>query len=172
MVAVSKSSGFQGKFLSAASSSWVNVPLNMYTPVAMRLRSLMAGMTPPSEATPNNMGANKLLKALLAVRDTREGMWKKMLAPEGSEKHIDFKLIARNFAISGGLIKGASIRAKAWSIGMNKKLSTPFVLASLARELEKNNRSTNEVFTREHREIVEALLDGDEEMLDDLIDIS
>ena len=74
MVAVSKSSGFQGKFLSAASSSWVNVPLNMYTPVAMRLLSLMAGMTPPSEAMPNNMGANKLLRALLAVRDTREGM--------------------------------------------------------------------------------------------------
>ncbi|MAA77917.1 MAG: hypothetical protein CL916_01555 [Deltaproteobacteria bacterium] len=101
-------------------------------------------------------------------RETREGMWKTMLAPEGIEKNIDFKLIARNFAISGGLIKGACIRAKAWALGMNKMLSTPFVLASLARELEKNNRSTNEAYTKEHREMVEALLDGDTDILDEL----
>jgi|GEM_PF-2659636 len=101
-------------------------------------------------------------------RETREGMWKNMLAPEGTAQHIDFKLIARNFAISGGLIKGTCIRAKAWAIGMNKILSTPFVLASLARELEKNNRSTNEVFSQDYREIVEALLDGDSELLEEL----
>ena len=101
-------------------------------------------------------------------RQTREGMWKNMLAPEADPTNIDFKLIARNFAISGGLIKGACIRAKAWSLGMSKKLTTPFVLASLARELEKNNRSTNEVFTKEHREMVEALLDGDTDLLEEL----
>jgi DNA-binding GntR family transcriptional regulator len=95
-------------------------------------------------------------------------MWKNMLAPEGDPKNIDFKLIARNFAISGGLIKGACIRAKAWSLGMNKKLTTSFVLASLARELEKNNRSTNEVFTKEHRERVEALLNGDTDLIEQL----
>ena len=34
--------------------------------------------------------------AVLPIPDraTREGMWKTMLAPEGIEKHIDFKLIA------------------------------------------------------------------------------
>ena len=101
-------------------------------------------------------------------RKTREGMWKNMLKPEGSSKHLDYALLAKNFAISGGLIKGASIRAKAWALGLDKKLSTPFVLASLARELEKNNRSTNEVFVREYRPIVEALLEGDRDLFDEL----
>ena len=104
-------------------------------------------------------------------KDTREGMWKNMLAPEGDPQNINFPLIARNFAISGGLIKGACIRAKAWAVGMNKVLSTPFVLASLARELEKNNRSTNEVFHKEYREQVEAILDGHPDLLDELSDM-
>ncbi len=100
-------------------------------------------------------------------RDTRAGMWKSMLGEKDGDK-VDYQLLARNFAISGGLIKGASIRARAWSSGMQKPLSTPFVLASLARELEKNNRSTNEAFTREHRENVEALLEGDLELINSL----
>ena len=54
-------------------------------------------------------------------RKTREGMWKNMLKPEGSSKHLDYGLLAKNFAISGGLIKGASIRAKAWALGLEKK---------------------------------------------------
>ncbi|MEC7986993.1 MAG: ATP-binding protein [Myxococcota bacterium] len=100
-------------------------------------------------------------------RDTREGMWKSMLGNKEGDT-VNYQLLARNFAISGGLIKGASIRARAWSTGMQKPLSTPFVLASLARELEKNNRSTNEAFTREHREQVEALLEGDFSLIDAL----
>lgn len=55
-------------------SWWVNVPLNMYTPVEIKLWSLMAGTTPPSEATPRSMGAKMLLKALLAVLETLDGM--------------------------------------------------------------------------------------------------
>ena len=59
---------------SEAISSCVRVPLNMYTPVAIKLRSLMAGTTPPSPAMPSSMGAKMLLRALLAVRATRDGM--------------------------------------------------------------------------------------------------
>ena len=59
---------------STASSSCVSVPLNMYTPVAIKLRSLMEGTSPPSAANPKSNGAARLLIALLAVRETREGM--------------------------------------------------------------------------------------------------
>ena len=55
-------------------SWWVNVPLNMYTPVEIKLWSLMADTTPPSAATPRSMGAKMLLKALLAVLETLDGM--------------------------------------------------------------------------------------------------
>ena len=57
-----------------AISSLVRVPLNIYTLCKIRIVILMDGTTPPSPATPKSMGAKMLLKALLAVRDTREGM--------------------------------------------------------------------------------------------------
>ena len=41
------------------------------------------------------------------------------------------------------------------------------MLASLARELEKNNRSTNEVYADPYREAVEELLEGRLEEEDD-----
>lgn len=92
-------------------------------------------------------------------RPTRRFLWQKMLKlGDGSEVNLD--IIADKFAISGGLIRGASIRANAWALGTNVPLSTPHVLASLARELEKNNRSTNEVFIKGYRDEVERLLEG------------
>jgi len=99
-------------------------------------------------------------------RPTRRFLWQKMLEiSEDSE--VDLDIIAANFPISGGLIRGASIRANAWSTGANKPLSTPYVLASLARELEKNNRSTNEVYIQPYRDAVEELLEGRLEEEDD-----
>lgn len=95
-------------------------------------------------------------------RPTRERMWQSMTGVDVPAKDINWKMLGRNFAISGGLIKGAVIRAKAWAIGMKSHLTTPYLLASLARELEKNNRSTNEVYIPEYRDKVEELLDGDE----------
>jgi hypothetical protein len=91
-------------------------------------------------------------------RTTREKMWKKMLGE--NDESIDYRMLGTRFAISGGLIKGAAIRARGWAIGLNKPLSTPFVLASLARELEKNNRSNKEAYIPEYRKQVKILLDG------------
>ena len=92
-------------------------------------------------------------------RPTRRFLWEKMLnLAEDSDVNLD--IIAENFAISGGLIRGASIRANAWARGGSEPLSTAHVLASLARELEKNNRSTNEVYIPEYREEVERLMEG------------
>jgi hypothetical protein len=91
-------------------------------------------------------------------RTTRTRMWQEMFNDEVAD--VNYKLLGRNFAISGGLIKGAVIRAKAWAMGLEKNLSTPFALASLSRELEKNNKSTNEVLVPEYIEEVEALLEG------------
>ena len=91
-------------------------------------------------------------------RETRESMWKNMLGKENAA--LDFEMLGRNFAISGGLIKGAAIRARAWANGLNKPLSTPFVLASLVRELEKNHRSSKEAYLPEYRTQVKILLDG------------
>ena len=90
-------------------------------------------------------------------RETRQMMWKKMLG-DGA-KDIDFQLVSQ-IAISGGLIRGAAIRSRAWAFGLSKDLTTPFVLAALARELEKNNRSSKEVFVPEYRHQIKILLDG------------
>lgn len=92
-------------------------------------------------------------------RPTRRLLWMQML-DMNDESTIDLDIIADNFAISGGLIRGASIRANAWAQGSHTPLTTPYVLASLARELEKNNRSTNEVYIKGYREEVERLLEG------------
>ena len=90
-------------------------------------------------------------------RATRVVLWTKMLGDEA--KDIDYELVAQ-VAISGGLIKGAAIRSRAWAHGLGKDLTTPFVLAALARELEKNNRSSKEVYVPEFRKQIKILLDG------------
>lgn len=92
-------------------------------------------------------------------RPTRRFLWERMLKLN-EDADVDLDILAHNFPISGGLIRGAAIRANAWASGANKPLTTPHVLASLARELEKNNRSTNEVYVPRYREAVEELLEG------------
>ena len=95
-------------------------------------------------------------------RETRTKMWHQMLfLDKHLDASVDTELLGKNFPISGGLIKGAAIRALAWATGLKKNLSTPFVLAALSRELEKNNMSTNQVLVSQYRDAVEALLDGD-----------
>ena len=100
-------------------------------------------------------------------RNTRTRMWEEMINDEHAD--VNYKLLGRNFAISGGLIKGSVIRAKAWAVGLEKRLSTPFVLASLSRELEKNNKSTNEVLIPEYQDAVEALLEGNVSEIEQLL---
>ena len=63
-------------------------------------------------------------------------------------------------SISGGLIRGASLRALAWAEQRKEPLSTPIALAALARELEKNDRSPAEVFVEPYVHQVNALLKG------------
>jgi len=99
-------------------------------------------------------------------RPTRRFLWQRMLKIDG-DNDVDLDIIAANFPISGGLIRGAAIRANAWATGASKPLTTPYVLASLARELEKNNRSTNEVYIAPYREAVEELLEGHLEVDED-----
>lgn len=92
-------------------------------------------------------------------KPTRRNLWEMYLNVQ-DDSDIDFDVISEGFPISGGLIRGAAIRANAWAEGANTPLSTPHVLASLARELEKNLRSTNEVYIKEYRDEVERLLEG------------
>ena len=76
--------------------------------------------------------------AVLPIPDkpTREMLWRSIL---GEHDSVDYDLIS-NTTITGGLIKGAAIRARAWAFGLDKSLTTPFVLAALVRELEKTTR--------------------------------
>lgn len=92
-------------------------------------------------------------------RPTRRFLWESLLNLD-ERSQVDLDVISEHFAISGGLIRGAAIRANAWASGANEPLGTAHVLASLARELEKNNRSTNEVYIKEYRDRVEQLLEG------------
>ena len=51
-------------------------------------------------------------------RSTRTRMWQEMI--DDPDADVNYKLLGRNFAISGGLIKGSVIRAKAWAVGLDK----------------------------------------------------
>jgi SpoVK/Ycf46/Vps4 family AAA+-type ATPase len=92
---------------------------------------------------------------------TRKALWERMLPDNGQAQGVDVNFLALQFAISGGLIRGAAIRAAAWASGMERPLTTPIVLASLARELSKADRSTSEVMVEPYREEVQNLLDGE-----------
>jgi len=94
-------------------------------------------------------------------RDTRRSLWTRMLPLDGDKDSVDIEFLAKKFPISGGLIRGASIRAAAWADGLERPLSTPIVLASLSRELGKSDRSTAEVMVEPYRDEVKALLGKD-----------
>lgn len=91
---------------------------------------------------------------------TRQRMWRRMLGIEINNGDVDIELLANKFAVSGGLIRGAALRSLAWSNGLGRGLSTPLVLAALARELEKNDRAATEAYVEPHRAEVLALLKG------------
>lgn len=96
--------------------------------------------------------------AVLPIPDkpTREMLWRSIL---GEHEGVDYDLIS-NTTITGGLIKGAAIRARAWAFGLDKSLTTPFVLAALVRELEKNNKNPKEAIVPQYRRQINVLLDG------------
>ncbi len=93
--------------------------------------------------------------------DTRRSLWTRMLPLNGEQDDVDLTFLAKKFPISGGLIRGASIRAAAWADGLGRPLTTPIVLASLSRELGKSDRSTAEVMVEPYRDEVKALLGKD-----------
>ncbi len=103
---------------------------------------------------------------ILPVPDhpTRVLLWQKMLK-EGLESEAlstgDYDALGRHFVITGGLIRGAAIRAGAWANGKGDKLRMPYVLASLARELEKSDHPTTGVLMEPYRREVAALLNDD-----------
>lgn len=88
---------------------------------------------------------------------TRVRLWARHL---GAPHAVDLELVAGRFAISGGLIRCAAVRAAAWADGLGIPLETPVVLASLARELEKGDRDPKEVLIEPYRAQVQALLRG------------
>lgn len=88
---------------------------------------------------------------------TRARLWARHL---GVTHSVDLELVSGRFAISGGLIRCAAVRAAAWAEGLRLPLDTPVVLASLARELEKCDRDPKEVLIEPHRAAVQALLRG------------
>jgi SpoVK/Ycf46/Vps4 family AAA+-type ATPase len=96
---------------------------------------------------------------------TRLLLWRSMLGrglEDGANMDgLDLAFIARQFAISGGLVRGAAMRALAWAEGEGRPLDTPICMAALARELEKNDRSSAEVFVEPYKETVLALLKGE-----------
>ena len=92
-------------------------------------------------------------------KPTRSRLWATFLKAT-DEDDLDLDFIGGRFAISGGLIRSAAVRADAWRVGLEVPLTTPLVLASLARELEKNDRSSVEAMVEPYRDAVLALLEG------------
>lgn len=92
-------------------------------------------------------------------RPTRQRLWSVFLKAEHGPD-LDLEFIGGQFAISGGLIRSAAIRADAWRSGLDIEMDTSLVLASLARELEKNDRSSVEAMVPPYRERVLELLEG------------
>lgn len=97
--------------------------------------------------------------------ETRREMWRRMLLGgidgDGEFSATDFDALAKHFVITGGLIRGAAIRAGAWARGHGERLAMPHVLASLARELEKSDHPTTGVLMSPYRSRVAALLNDD-----------
>lgn len=92
---------------------------------------------------------------------TRAFLWRRMLGKENDpdiDRVLNFELLGSRFPISGGLIRGAALRAIAWAGSMERGLDMPLLLASLARELEKNDQNTAEVYVEPYRDEVEVLL--------------
>lgn len=89
---------------------------------------------------------------------TRRFLWARSL-PDGHG--IDLDHIAAQFPISGGLIVGAAVRARAWAEAMGRPLDTTIVLASLSRELEKCDRSSVGALAGPFGGDVRALLNGE-----------
>jgi hypothetical protein len=73
----------------------------------------------------------------------------------------DFDALGKHFVITGGLIRGAAIRAGAWAAGHGRAVAMPYVLASLARELEKSDHPTTGVLMQPYRARVAELLNDD-----------
>ncbi|HMV65557.1 MAG TPA: ATP-binding protein [Myxococcota bacterium] len=97
--------------------------------------------------------------------ETRMMLWRRMLLQglgdtEGFSDS-DFEALGRHFVITGGLIRGAVIRAGAWAAGDDKPLSMPYVLASIARELEKSDHPTTGVLMQPYRARVAELLNDE-----------
>lgn len=101
---------------------------------------------------------------ILPVPDhtTRVALWKRMLAGGLDEQaeihHEDYEHLGRHFVITGGLIRGAAIRAGAWAEGDGRHVAMPYVLASLARELEKSDHPTTGVMHPQYRHDVAKIL--------------
>lgn len=97
--------------------------------------------------------------------DTRVLLWKKMLLEGMGDTRdfaqSDFEALGRHFVITGGLIRGAVIRAGAWAAGDDQPISMPYVLASIARELEKSDHPTTGVLMQPYRSKVAALLNDE-----------
>ncbi len=95
--------------------------------------------------------------------ETRRTLWELFL-PCGAEgddllAELDMSFLSRRFVLSGGLIRGACIRANAWAVSMSEgTLTMPVVLGALARELEKADRSSTEVMVEPYRMAVAELL--------------
>jgi hypothetical protein len=104
---------------------------------------------------------------ILPVPDhaTRVELWRRMLlqglgdTQDFSDR--DFDALGKHFVITGGLIRGAAIRAGAWASGHGKAVAMPYVLASLARELEKSDHPTTGVLMQPYRARVAELLNDD-----------
>lgn len=101
-----------------------------------------------------------LWKLMLACGDNEEAPTDGAFRARDDDLDVDFEFLARQFAITGGLIQKAAVRAVAWAEGMQHTLDTSIVLASLARELEKNDKSNTMVFVEPYRRAVQALLAG------------
>ena len=94
--------------------------------------------------------------------DERRILWKTMLGC-GEELDyeglgIDLELLAERFILSGGLIRGAAIRAQAWAMGLGQPVSMAVILAALGRELEKSDRALREVLVQPYAGDVAKLL--------------
>ncbi len=90
-------------------------------------------------------------------------LWRMMLVHGGADdlSRLDLDLVADRFTISGGLIRGAAIRAVAWSVGMGRALDMPVLLAALGRELEKSDRSAKAVHIEPYAKEVKQFLQSE-----------
>ena len=147
-----RDSGQRGNALST-SVAWLLTRMEWYTGILVATSNRVSDL---DEAFFRRF--DDYIVMLLPDEPTRRRLWCSFLPESGVG--VDVEMLAQRFPLSGGVIRGAARRAQAWASELGETLTTPMVLASLGRELEKNGWDARSVLIEPYERAVLSMTSG------------